>query len=155
MQERHICKCPICGVQHSPDIRVVTLYRGILQALFRVYQYVRRRGGGYLFTRKEINHLLAGNANHTARFGDLVMFGGLVFKPEKGSRAHYGLNMERCEAFFKGSYEIPMKVLKDPVTGAIEATEYKTIKDIPNILTLLDEEGFYKPEYRSAARKTV
>ena len=135
-------RCPHCGQVIS--IREIALYRGLIGALYRVFSWAKARGGDYRFTRKGIKHLLR-NENDTARFGDLVMFGGLVFKEGK---AHYGLNFERCEAFFRGQYKIPMRILKDPITGNLTPEEYKTINEIPGITKFLDGEGTYVPEYR-------
>jgi hypothetical protein len=108
-------------------------------ALGRVYKYVKERGVGYKFTRKEVKHLFR-NENDTARFGDWVMFGGLVFKD---SKAHYGLNMERCEGFFNGTYPIPTLIIKNPVLGELERCDPKFIHQIPNLTKFLNDEGFY------------
>jgi len=127
-------------------LREIALYRGLISALARVYRYVINRGlDSYYFTRKEIKELLK-NENDTARFGDLVWFGGLVFKTKK---AHYGMNMERCRDFFRGEHEIPTRVWKNPVTDElVKAEDYRLIGQIPGILEKLDEEGFYVSNYK-------
>jgi hypothetical protein len=135
-------RCPTCG--RITSNREISLYRGIISALARVYQYVIKRNDGYCFTRKEVKHLFH-NENDTARFGDLVMFGGLVFKK---SKAHYGLNMERCINFFSGEYSIPTKIIKNSMTNELTFLDYKKIHEIPKLTELLDEYGFYKANYR-------
>ena len=138
-------RCPHCGSIVSK--REIALYRGLITALFRVFKWVVQRNNGHTFTRKDIKHLLK-NENDTARFGDLVMFGGLVYKP---SKANYGLHMQRCEDFFRGNYKIPMRVWKDPLTGMLTPEDYKTIREIPSIMTLLDADGFYISRYKPNA----
>jgi hypothetical protein len=134
-------RCPTCGSIVSR--REIALYRGLIVALYRVYEYVSLRGEGYRFTRKEIKHLLK-SENDSARFGDLIFFGGLVFKEGK---AHYGLNMERCREFFRNNLAIPTKIWKDPITNELEKTDYRKLRQIPSILEKLDAEGFYIANY--------
>lgn len=138
-------KCPHCGSIVSP--REIALYRGLIVALYRVYKFVQNRGQGYRFTRKEVKGLFK-NENDTARFGDLVFFGGLVFKEGK---AHYGLNLDRCEQFFQDKLAIPTRVWKNPVTGDVKKEDYKTLKQIPSIMDKLDAEGFYIVNYKGDA----
>lgn len=138
--------CPHCG-QNIAE-REIAIYRGLVLALWRVYNFVKERGEGYRFKRKEVKHLFNSESN-TARFGDWIYFGGLVFKDEK---AAYGLNLERCQQFFMGSYKIPLRVWKNPVTGQIRKneTEFVRIDMIPKLRELLNEEGLYEWRYRTA-----
>jgi len=85
------------------------------------------------------------DSNQYARFGDWVLFGGLVYKK---SKAHYGLNMIRCDKFFKQETMIPIKLLKDPLTGTVEVLEYGSIKDIKGLSEFLDNDGLYLAKYR-------
>jgi hypothetical protein len=124
----------------SREPRMIVLYTGLVRVLRAVYKHVKNRGGGYRFNRKEIKHLIVGNENDTARFGDWAMFGGLVFKEGKGQ---YGINVERCEDFFSGRERIPTKIIKDMITGELTKTEYKYIHQIPKLTEFLDEEGMY------------
>lgn len=112
-------------------------------ALKRVYLWCLTRKV-HEFTRQEIKYLLV-NESDSARFGDWVMFGGLVYKKGKG---HYGLNMERCEAFFRGRYQIPTTIIKDPATGGLEKTDYRTLDAIPSLASLLNRSGEYEPQYQ-------
>ncbi len=93
--------------------------------------------------KKDVKHLLG--RNEYARFGDWVYFGGLVYK---GSKADYGLNMERCAEFFAGRRQIPRSVFKNPVTRAITPGEYAYIYQIPNLVEFLDENELYIARYR-------
>lgn len=135
-------RCLACGQVISK--REIALYRGLLQTLFRVYKYVESRGNGYLFTRKEIKHLFR-NENDTARFGDLILFGGLVFKE---SKAHYGLNLERCAAFFYGDLRIPTRIWKDPLTNELAPLDPMPARAFPDLKALLDSEGAYISNYK-------
>lgn len=89
---------------------------------------------------------LLGAVNYT-KFSDLVYFGGLIYKHGK---AHYGLNMQRCDAFFRGKLSVHRFVWKDPITGDIERSDEDlvTIDGIPSIMQFLDEDGLYIAEYK-------
>ncbi len=133
--------CPTC---HRPvNCREIALYHGLISALWRVFKWCEKNNI-HEFQRKEVKHLFL-NENDTARFGDLVFYGGLVYKSGKG---HYGLNMERCNNFFAGIYEIPTLIIKDPLSEELRKENYCTIKKIPNILTLLNEDREYIVRYR-------
>ena len=110
-KEKQFCeKCGQCTSE-----REIALYRGLVTALWRVYKWCRQKGV-HEFIRKDVKHLFT-NENDTARFGDWVLFGGLVYKKGKG---HYGLNLERCNDFFSGELAIPTRLWKNPVTGEIK-----------------------------------
>ena len=133
--------CVTCG--QSVNEREITLYSGMVSDLWKVLKWCEERNT-YLFQRKDIKHLFR-NENSTARFGDWVNFGGLVFKSEKG---HYGLNIERCRDFFAGSYQIPKSVYKNPLTKEITAGERVYINQIQNLTAFLDENRQYIARYR-------
>lgn len=128
--------CPTCGQNISP--RKIILYKGLTDALARVYKWCQSNQV-HEFTRKDIKHLMV-DENCTARFGDWVMFGGLVYKESKG---HYGLNLERCKNFFENRLSIPTTILKDPITNTLEKTEYCTISQIQPLKNYLDAQGNY------------
>lgn len=113
-------------------------------ALWEVYKWAIEHGV-HEFERKDIKHLFK-NENDSARFGDWVMFGGLVYKHKK---AHYGLNMERCDEFFKGKYQIPTVIWKNPVTGELRKEDYRFIEGIPSIMKYLDTDRSYITRYRT------
>jgi len=129
-----------CGRIMNP--REISLYKGMVYALYKVHKYVKKRENGYYFTRKEIKHLFK-SENETARFGDWVLFGGLVFKQRK---AHYGLNMERCADFFSGLLAIPTICWKHP-NGEIEMESEKYIHDFPKLQEFLDKENMFVATY--------
>lgn len=135
MQVEKQC-CPTCGQNISP--RRITLYKGLADALYRVYEWCLKNKV-HEFTRKDIKHLML-DENCTARFGDWVMFGGLVYKDGKGN---YGLNLERCKNFFENKLSIPSTILKDPITQTLEKTDYKTISEIQPLTDYLDVQGNY------------
>jgi hypothetical protein len=146
MQDKKLCSQ--CGQNISE--RQIALYRGLVSTLWRVYKWAKGKEI-HEFQRKDIKHLFS-NENDTARFGDLVMFGGLVYKHRKGV---YGLNLERCSAFFQGTYKIPTIIWKNPVTKELRKEDYKNIKQIPDIMELLNEDGEYVAQYRTPPKETL
>lgn len=134
-------RCQTCG--HIVSERQIALFRGLVGALWRVWRWAEGRGI-HEFSRQDIKHLFR-NENETARFGDLVLFGGLVYKHSKG---HYGLNRERCHDFFSGRLPIPTLLWKNPITGDIRPEQYRYVKDIPTIMELLTKDLEYVANYR-------
>jgi hypothetical protein len=138
-------RCQTCG--RILDKREIALFDGMVKSLFRVYKWCVEKNKNE-FTRKEIEHLLL-DGNQKERFGDWVLFGGLVYK---NGKAKYGLNMTRCDAFFTGKMNIPSRVWKDPITKEIIKVDYKSINQIPGLVKFLDEDGFFKAKYASAGQ---
>ena len=134
-------KCHHCGSIISE--REIGLYRGLIKTLWRVFDWSESKNI-HEFKRKDIKHLF-NNENDTARFGDLVYFGGLVYKNGKG---HYGLNMKRCDDFFSNKYKIPTAVWKNPITKETRCENYVLLREMPSILEYLDEDGAYISRYR-------
>jgi hypothetical protein len=141
--EKTYCVCPSCGHRHVADNREISLFKGMSRALFRVYKWCKENGR-HEFQRKDVKHLFGGESV-SARFGDWVWFGGLVYK---GKKAHYGLNMERCHDFFSGQRQIPARIEKSSVKNEIvRVLEYQNAKDIHELYQLLTEDGEYKANY--------
>ncbi|MDD5068060.1 MAG: hypothetical protein PHN89_00465 [Candidatus Pacebacteria bacterium] len=122
--------------------REVALFRGMVESLALIYDWCMEKGK-HEFQRREIEHLLVGGS-HKARFGDWVLFGGLVYKDEKG---HFGLNMDRTEEFLFGTRIIPIRLWKDPLTGRITPIAWGNRHDIPGIQEFLDEKGIFRAKY--------
>jgi hypothetical protein len=118
--------------------------------LFRVYEWAKRNNINE-FKKKDIKPILASMPK-----GDVVSsvfaywrwFGGLVYNPE-GKKGYYGLNMDRCDQFFRGELEIPIEIWTDPLTKEKEYTKYGTIKDVPTLGRWLDEDENYIARYKS------
>lgn len=138
-------RCPVCN--QSVKDRTISLYQGLIDALYRVYCWCgeKRR---HEFKTKDIKHLLG--KNEYARFGDLIRFGGIVYKPQdeekKTHKAEFGLNMARAKSFFGGEYKIPVQITVNQITNEIIAATYVTVKDFPILYELLDKEGLYDYE---------
>ena len=132
-------RCQACG--HIISKREIALYSGMISTLWKVFKWCNEKGI-HEFKTKDVKHFF--NLNSSARFGDWVMFGGLVYKDKK---AHYGLNMQRCSDFFQGNYKIPEYVIKDPITGNIEQGPDITIKEIKGLIEFLNEDGEFQTKY--------
>jgi hypothetical protein len=146
VEERNELKhCPVCG-QNIKD-RNVALYQELINALYRVYCWCGEKHR-HEFKRKEVNHLLS--KVDYARFGDLVRFGGIVYKPKdndgKSHKAEFGINMARAKDFFAGTYKIPVQITLNPITNEIVAATYVTIRQFPHLVDLLTKEGIYDYE---------
>lgn len=133
----------VSGVQH----RTISLYRGLISCLYRVYCWCGEKKV-HEFKRKEVNHLI-GKVEY-ARFGDLIRFGGLVYKPKdndgKSHKAEYGINMARAKQFFANEYKIPVQITVNQITNEIIAATYVSVKDFPSIVEFLTKDGLYDYE---------
>lgn len=127
--------------------RVISLYKGLVTALWEVFKWCEEKGI-HEFEMANIKHLLG--KNEYARFGDLVMFSGLVYKKGKGN---YGLNIERCGAFFSGVEPIAIELEKNPLSGELTQKRWARINEIPSLLTFLDENWRYIAKYKQPLPK--
>jgi hypothetical protein len=134
-------RCEHCGHLITGP-RIISLYKGLLTALFDVFKWCEEKGK-HEFEMAEVKHFLG--KNEYARFGDLVMFSGLVYKRGKGN---YGLHMVRCGAFFSGDEPITIEVEKDPRTGLITPKRFAKINQIPSLVSFLDENWRFVAKYR-------
>ena len=142
MNKKEHNRCPHCG--HIIDKREIAIFKGMLESLAMVYDWCRQKRR-HEFSRKEIEQFLI-SGSQKARWGDWVLFGGLIYKIEKG---RWGLNLERTEDFLFGSRIIPIRGWKDPITGEFTPTEHSTRAGIPGIQKFLDESGIYQAKYTS------
>lgn len=142
--------CPTCG--QSTNDRQISLFAGMVDALFRVWKWCREKNR-HEFTRKEIKHLFE-DENQTARFGDWVLFGGLVYKPGN-QKGHFGLNMERCNAFFAGKLEIPTELQKNGITGELTITKKGTLGRVKKLRAFLNENLDYIVKYKDSYEQTT
>jgi hypothetical protein len=137
--------CLLCG--HTIADRKVTLYRELIEALYEVYKWCGKNKR-HEFSTKDIRHLLS--RNNYARFGDLIRFGGIVYKPKNAAgeshKAQYGINMTRAKEFFAGEREIPVQITLNQITNEIVDAHYVKINDFPKLNELLTKEGLYDYE---------
>jgi hypothetical protein len=136
--------CPTCG--QSVNEREIALFSGMVRSLLRIMLWCEKEGR-YEFSRKEIKHLLKKDSE-IAHFGDWILFGGLVYRPEGRGKGHYGINKQRAEDFFAGRTQIPTVIWKNPLNGELRPEKYRTINEIPALTTFLDEAGEYVAKYR-------
>lgn len=137
--------CPTCG--RIIDKREIGLFTGMVVALRRTYDFCVKNGI-HEFEMKQIRDMM--DRNSYARFGDWVLFGGLVYKRGK---AKYGLNMERCAAFFQNEYKIPTMIIKDPLLNTLDPQDYRFCKDIPNLKEYIGPDGLFITKYYASDAK--
>lgn len=138
----HTCSC---GHRHCVDKREIALFTGMVISLSKIYKWCVEKNK-HEFQRKEINNLLT-DGNKSARFGDWIYFGGLVYRPKGGLKGTWGLNLDRCQKFFSGQSVIASKVLKNPITGEIEKFDFRHVTQMPKVYEFLDKNGLYNANY--------
>ena len=143
-----IQRCDKCG--HIIGEREICLYSGMVHALWQVFKWCEKNETVH-FSRRQVKHLFH-SENETARFGDWEMFGGLISKSGKGE---YILNKSICNDFFAGKYLIPTRAYKDAVTKTIRFEDFQSVRNVPRLSKLLDEDNDYivrymKPNYQSS-----
>lgn len=130
--------CPLCNGNIKD--REIAIYTGLIKTLKAVYRYCLDHKI-HEFETKDIKHLM--DKNSYARFGDLVRFGGIIYKPEDSRKAQFGINLERAGAFFRGEYEIPVSITINQITNEVIDRKMVNIKDIPDLREYLDDDGLY------------
>jgi len=123
------------------DRREIAMFAGLVKALWKVFVWCQEKGR-HEFKMNQVREMLG--RNEYARFGDWVLFGGLVYK---NGKANYGLNMERCDRFFANDLQIPSKIWKDPMTNELEKIDYRTAWQIPGLMEFLNEDFVYQAKY--------
>lgn len=137
--------CPHCG--RIIDKREIGLFVGMVVALKSAYDFCVKNNI-HEFEMKQVRDMMDRNAY--ARFGDWKMFGGVVYGRGK---AKYGLNMERCEAFFRNEYKIPTKIIKDPLLKTISLEDYRYCRDMPNLKEYIGLDGLFIAQYHAQDTK--
>jgi len=137
--------CPVC-YSNIKD-RKIALYAELIDALYEVYKWCGQFKR-HEFETKEIKHLLG--KNEYARFGDLVRFGGIVYKPrnadDKTRKGWFGINMQRAKEFFAGEREIPIQININQLNKEVIDKRYIKIGDFPKLATMLKDHGLYDYE---------
>ena len=135
-------RCPVCS--SNVQDRNVALYKELINCLYKVYVGCGQHKV-HEFEMGNIKDLLDKNAY--ARFGDLVRFGGLVYRPkgddDEKHKGLYGLNMARCKEFYNGHREIPVQITLNQITNEIIKSKYISVRDFPELIKFLDERGVY------------
>jgi hypothetical protein len=143
-KRNEIGRCPCC-TGNIKD-RTISLYKGLTDAMYRVYTFLGSKRS-HEFKMGEIKHLLG--KNEYARFGDLVRFGGIVYKPKidgKSKKAFYGLNMARAKEFFSGERKIPVQITLNQITNEIVSQVEVYYWEIPSLRELIKKDGLYDHE---------
>lgn len=137
--------CPYC--RGSIKDRKIALYKGLINSLYNIYCWCGKNRR-HEFTTKDVKHLLGKNEYN--RFGDLVRFGGIVYKPKmhgESKKGLFGINMERAKEFFNGQREIPMQIVIDQITGeTIEVVATGKVGDFPELSAFINKDGLYDHE---------
>lgn len=138
----NIKSCPLCHSNIAD--RSLSLYKELIDSLYQIYIWCGKNRR-HEFETKNITQFL-GKSNY-ARFGDLVRFGGLVYKPkdDKGEtrKAWFGLNMGRAKEFFAGTREIPVQITINQITNEIIDSHYVKIYDFPSLYKFIKANGLY------------
>lgn len=140
-KRNEIGECPCCG-QNIMD-RKVSLYKELVNALYRVYCWCGEKGI-HEFEMKQIKNMLG--KNEYARFGDLVRFGGIVYRPKidgEKRKAVYGINMERAREFFSGGRTIPVQIVLNQITNEIISQTECYYHEFPSLLAFIKENGLF------------
>lgn len=137
--------CPTCG--RSINSREIAIFSSLINALFVIWKHCEKKGV-YYFTRKEAKKIFQGNENVTARFGDLILFGGILYHPDN-QKGSYGFNIERAKSFFMGELDIPTKALKNPITKEYVFSDYRKINEIRNLKSFLNDNNEYIVRYKN------
>jgi len=141
--EENVGKCFSCGKRTGE--RKIAFFADMARALHKVWKWCQEKNV-YEFNRKDIKHLFT-NENQSARFGDWILFGGLVYRPAGTGKGEYGLNVQRVEDFFANKLQIPTMIVKTKdSSGSVIylKSNYKLLKDLPELLELLTPLGQYK-----------
>lgn len=138
-------RCPICHSNISD--RTVSLYRELIDSLYKIYVWCGKNRR-HEFETKDITQFLG--KNEYARFGDLVRFGGIVYKPKddegNSRKAWFGINMGRAKELFSGNRQIPVQITLNQITNEIVDAHYVSISDFPSLSSLITAEGLYDYE---------
>lgn len=141
----HLKRCPLCHSNIAD--RKVALYKELVDALYKVYVWCGKNRI-HEFETKDIKGFL--DKSNYARFGDLVRFGGIVYKPTgddgETHKASFGINMSRAKEFFSGQREIPVQITLNQITNEIIDAHYVKIGDFPKLINLITAEGLYDYE---------
>lgn len=131
----------------------ITLTRHMVVSMRNVYMWCGENKR-HTFRRYEINHLLAKDetGKQGAHFGDLVYFGGILYKIKKGV---WGMHMRRAKAFLHGEKMINTEAWKTPGEEGAEEFAPKFVSQVKDIKELLDENYFFVPEYESTEQQPV
>jgi hypothetical protein len=136
--------CPVCNSRISD--RKIAIYEELIQDLYKIYCWCGKNKR-HEFSMKDIRNMLS--RNNYARFGDLVRFGGLVYKfSEDGRhiRAQYGLNMARCREFFYNRLAIPVQITINQITNEIIDRKLLVVCQFPKLREFLDTNNIYDYE---------
>lgn len=125
--------CPCCNA--NIEDRTIALYSGLIKALYDVCKWCQEKQV-HEFEMRDIRHLL--QKNEYTRFGDLVRFGGIVYKKGKAS---YGIHMERARAFFKGESEIPLYITVNQITNEVVDKKMGKVTDVKKLTAWLSTDN--------------
>lgn len=141
----HMEQCPYCN--GSIKDRKIAIYKGLINALYRVYKYCGEKDT-HIFETKDVKHLMGKNEYN--RFGDLVRFGGIIYKPKVNGvsrKGLFGINMPRAKEFFIGRSELPIQIIINQITGeTIEVLSKGYVNEFPELISFIKQDGLYDYE---------
>lgn len=152
----HKQSCPTCG--QSCNVRVETLSKNLVMALFRVAKWAQEKNITDPVKRSEFAHLVAGTEANTANFAKLAWFAPQFFLNLKDSgekkQSYYHFDLREIGRFFACHTEIATIVEVNPLAkgdARYVRKEFRRFNQIPSLLQFLDNEREYIVEYLGRA----
>jgi hypothetical protein len=140
--------CHECG--RSINLREIVLFSGMVSALWKIFKWCEINNTNN-FNRKEVKHLFK-SENETARFGDWLLFGGILTRKDH-KKGNFIMDMDLAKKFFVNELEIPLRLLKNPITKVITCMERGTLRDVPKLSVFLDDNLDYVVRYEGYQSK--
>jgi hypothetical protein len=143
--------CSHCG--QTINRREIVLTKIMVNALYRIFQYCKvnkevEKNVAW-FTREEIRPYLLkmGSETIVATFGDWkFLSGGMVLKQGRGN---WGLDMVKADAFFRGKWNVPLRVAKKGKSNIVEELERGSVWEVKGVEEFLTPEGQMTIFYRT------
>lgn len=132
--------CPTCG--QSVNKREISLYKGLVSGLYRVWRYCEEHDT-WTLNMKTIREVL-GQVDYS-RFNDWKRF-----EPEMvwGKRSEYNFNKGLMRQSFTGRRQVCVRMLKDPLTDTLDRVEFDYLRNVPSLVGFLDDNEQFIAQYR-------
>lgn len=134
--------CPTCG--QSTNKREISVYRGMVNMLYRVWQWCESTGVWHDIRSRDVFQFAA-NRNESVRFADWrTICPSLV----GGRKGYYSFSQKNLRAFFTGKVRLACTALKNPLTKEITRYDHRYVHEVANLGEFLNENEEYIAQYR-------